>query len=216
MAEKAAPPPQMSQQMVMMLMFMMALFVLFIPEARAALGFAAGFLLEPVIGFDGQFPVLTIMLAGAIPLMISILLRHYMVDWLAMGRMTEVNRELGKQIREAMKTRNMAKMKKLQEVRMEVMREFMPVQMSQMKPTGITMLLFIMVFAWLSSVMYDPSIPERTFAVPWAFNASMVAATVLPHWLLLYSLLTLPLSLAIPRILKYISFRKKLQGMGEG
>jgi uncharacterized membrane protein (DUF106 family) len=213
MADKASP--QASQQMLMMLMFFIALFILFIPEARIGLGLAAGVVLEPTIGFDGRYPVLTILLAGTIPIVISTLLRHYMVDWVAAARMAAVNRALSKEMREAMAKKNMAKIKKLNEVRAEVMKEFLPVQMAQMKPTGLTMILFIIIFAWLSSFMYTDAVAP-TVAVPWAYNALLREATVLPHWLLLYSLLTLPLSMVLARVLKYITFSRRLAEMGEG
>lgn len=200
--------------MMMLLMFMMVMFILFIPEARAALGYAAGLVLEPIIGFNGRFPVVTIILAGTIPLVISILLRHFMVDWVAAGKMAEVNKALGKEMREAMAKRNQAKLQKLRERRAEVMKDFGPVMNAQMKPTVITMLLFITVFAWLSNFVYAGA--AATFAVPWDSNAFLAQATVLPHWILLYSALTLPLSLALPRVLKYFSFTRKLQEMGQG
>lgn len=214
MADKPAPP-QATQSMTMMFVMIMGMIILFVGEIREALGRGMGFLLEPVIGFGGQFPVITILLAGAVPLIISILLRHFMVDWLAMGRMTEVNRALGKEVREAMSKRNMARVKKLQEVRMEVMKEFMPVQMAQMKPTVITMFLFIAVFSWLSIFVYDPSI-SPSFAVPWSANVSLRDLTVFPHWTLLYFLISLPLSLVLPRILKYLTFSRKLREMETG
>ncbi len=215
MAEQPQARPQASQPMLMLLMFMMVMFILFIPEARAGLGYAAGIVLEPLIGFGGRLPVVTIILAGMIPLVISIVLRHFMVDWVAAGRMTEVNKAIGKQMRQALSQRNQAKMKKLQELRMEVMKEFGPVMNAQMRPTVITMLLFITVFAWLSNFVYNTPAPT-TFAVPWDPNAFLGQATVLPHWILLYSALTLPLSLALPRVLKYFSFTRKLQEMGQG
>lgn len=201
--------------MLMMLMLFMGMIILFIPNVRQALGAAMGFLLEPVIGFDGRYPVVTVLLAGAIPLTISIILRHFMVDWLAQGRMAVVNKALGKEIREAMSKRNMSKVKKLQEARVEVMKEFMPVQMAQMKPTMVTMFLFIAIFSWLSIFIYGPSVPPN-FAVPWSDGASLQAATVFPHWTLLYFLITLPLSLTLPRVLKYFSYSRKLEDLGEG
>ncbi len=210
MAQKPSPAPQASQSTLMMLVLFMGLIILFVGPVRQGLGTAMGFVLEPVIGFDGKYPVPTILLAGAIPLVISIFLRHLMVDWIAQGRMAEVNRSLGKEMREAMRSRNMAKVKKLQELRMEVMREFMPVQMAQMKPTMVTMFLFIAVFSWLS--IFIGSVPP-TVAVPWSTNASITGATVFPHWVLLYFLITLPLSLVLPRVLKYISFSRKLEEM---
>lgn len=214
MAERPAAPPQASQSTVMLLVLFMGMIILFVPGIRESLGTAMGILLEPAIGFGGHFPVATILLAGAIPLVISIVLRHYMVDWLTMGRMTEVNRALGKQVREAMSSRNMSKVKKLQETRLEVMREFMPAQMAQMRPTVVTMFLFIAIFSWLSIFVYGVNVAP-TVAVPWAFSADLRGATIFPHWTLLYFLITLPLSLVLPRILKFFTFRRRLQEMGE-
>ncbi len=214
MAQKPPPTPAASQSTLMMLVLFMGMIILFIPGIRMGLGTAVGFLLEPAIGFDGRFPVVTILLAGAIPLVISIILRHYMVDWITTGRMTEVNRALGKEIRQAMASRNMSKVKKLQEVRLEVMREFMPVQMAQMKPTIVTMFLFIAIFSWLSIFVYGATVPS-TVAVPWSYTASIRGVTVFPHWTLLYFLITLPLSLVLPRVLKYVTFSRQLTEMGE-
>lgn len=212
MAE-ARPSGAGGQSMTMLLMFMVILFILFIPQARQTLGFVAGFVLEPVIGFGGAYPVITVILAGAIPLTISILLRHVMVDWIAAGKMQEVNRALSKEMREAISKRNQAKLQKIQEVRTEVMKDFSSVMGAQMRPTVITMLLFITVFAWLST--FIAASPPATFATPWDLNAFLTEATVLPHWILLYSGLTLPLSLTLPRVLKYFSFTRKLEAMGE-
>lgn len=206
--------PQASQQMLMLLLFLGVMLIFFIPEARTGLGVAASFVLEPLIGFGGHFPVLSIFLAGAIPLVISVILRHFMVDWVAQARMAEINRALGKEIREAMQKRNTARMKKLNETRSEVMKEFLPLQMAQMKPTAITMFLFVVVFAWLST--FVGTLPSSTVAVPWALNAPLTAVTVLPHWILLYSVLTLPLSLVLSRVLKYFTFSHRLEASGEG
>lgn len=210
-AETPTGNPQASQQMLMLLLFLGVMMILFIEEARIALGVAAGLVLEPLIGFDGHFPVVTLFLAGAAPLVISVVLRHYMTDWTAQARMTEVNRALGKEIREAMAKRNMARMKKLNELRSEVMKDFQPIMMAQMKPTAFTMLLFIVVFSWLATYMGELAVP--TVAVPWAVNVNLNAATVLPHWILLYSTLTLPLSFVLSRVLKYLTFTQKLEGM---
>ena len=215
MAQPApAPPGGGSNQLLMMFMFIAMLFILFIPEARFGLGFVVGVVLEPVIGFGGQFLVVTIFLAGAIPLTISTLLRHRMTDWVTQGRMAATNRALGKEMRQAVSQRNQAKMKKLQEVRTEVMREFMPVQMAQFRTLPITMILFIAIFAWLS--FFITTITFATVSVPWEANASLGGGVgFFASWVLLYIVITMPISLVLSRVLKYVSFRRKLQAMGE-
>ena len=214
----AQPAPaasgQGSSQLLMMFMFVAMMFILFIPEARNGLGFVMGVMLEPVIGFEGQFLVVTIFLAGAVPLTISTLLRHRMTDWVSQGRMAATNKAIGKEMREAVAKRNQAKMKKLQETRAEVMREFMPVQMATFRTLPITMILFIAIFAWLS--FFIGTTPFPTVSVPWEANASLGAGVgFFASWVLLYITITMPISLVLSRILKYVSFRRKLVALGE-
>ncbi|MFQ6012341.1 MAG: DUF106 domain-containing protein [Thermoplasmata archaeon] len=215
MAQKPpAMPGQGSNQLLMMFMFIALLFILFIPEARLGLGFVMGLALEPLIGFGGQFLVVTIFLAGAIPLTISTLLRHRMTNWVAQGRMAAVNKALGKEMREAMAKRNQARMKKLQEVRAEVMREFMPVQMAQFRTLPLTMIIFIAIFAWLS--FFIAQAPFPTVSVPWEANAALGGGVgFFATWVLLYIVITMPLSLVLSRVLKYVTFNRKLAGRGE-
>ncbi|MEE8199036.1 MAG: EMC3/TMCO1 family protein [Thermoplasmata archaeon] len=209
----AAPRPG-SNQLLMMFMFVAMLFILFIPEARFGLGFVMGVILEPLIGFDSQFLVVTIFLAGAIPLTISTLLRHRMTDFATQGRMAATNKALGKEMREAAANRNQAKMKKLQETRSEVMREFMPVQMAQFRTLPITMILFIAIFAWLS--FFIASTPFPTASVPWDLNVFLGGGVgFFASWVLLYIAITMPISLVLSRVLKYVSFRRKLVALGE-
>jgi uncharacterized membrane protein (DUF106 family) len=215
MAQSApATPRQGSNQLLMMFMFIAMLFILFIPEARLGLGFVMGVILEPLIGFDHLYLVVTIFLAGAIPLTISTLLRHKMTDWTTQGRMAATNKALGKEMRQAVANRNQAKMKKLQETRTEVMREFMPVQMAQFRTLPITMILFIAIFAWLSFFITTTAFP--TVSVPWDANVSLGGGVgFFASWVLLYIVITMPISLVLSRVLKYISFRRKLVAMGE-
>lgn len=221
MAAPPTPAPrQGSQQLMMMFMFIALLFILFIPEARNALGLVVGLALTPLIGFGGQFLVATIFLAGAIPLTISAFLRHRMTDYLAQGRMAEVNKALGKEMREAVRKRNQAKLKKLQETRAQVMKEFLPVQMAQFRILPITMFLFFGVFAWLGFFIGGLGAPCPatcpTVTVPWAVNVSLGAGVgFFASWVLLYIVITMPLSLVLARILKYNKFRRDLANLGE-
>ncbi|MFQ5919587.1 MAG: DUF106 domain-containing protein [Thermoplasmata archaeon] len=209
-----AAPGQGSNQLLMVFMFIAMLLILFIEEARLGLGFLMGIILEPLIGFDHLYLVVTIFLAGAIPLTISTLLRHRMTDWTTQGRMAATNKALGKEMRQAVANRNQAKMKKLQETRTEVMREFMPVQMAQFRTLPITMILFIAIFAWLSFFIASTAFP--VVSIPWDVNASLGGGVgFFASWVLLYIVITMPISLVLSRVLKYVSFRRKLAAMGE-
>jgi len=69
-------------------------------------------------------------------------------------------------------------------------------------------------FAWLANFVYL-DLDSTIFSVPREFNASMQSSNVLPNWILLYSLLTLPFGQVLTRTLKYISFDRRLRKLDE-
>ena len=75
------PPAGASSQIIMMMMIFATMFVMFIPELRDGVGNVAGIVLEPIIGFDSNYPVLTVLLAGIGLVTFSSAVRHYFIDW---------------------------------------------------------------------------------------------------------------------------------------
>lgn len=193
----------------MMFMVLLTLFVLFDARLRTEFGNATGFLLFPLIGFDGHYPLLTILLAGLVTTLISVILRHYFTDWTQMAKNQKIMSAFSKERREAMMRRDMSKLKKLTEAQQALMKDTMKTSWSQMKPMAFTMLLFIVIFAWLSNFVYV-DISNTTFAAPWSFDAKLTDLNVMPNWILVYMLLGIPFGQILQRFLKYLSFRKKL------
>ncbi|UCE81396.1 MAG: hypothetical protein JSV94_02990, partial [Methanobacteriota archaeon] len=74
----------------------------------------------------------------------------------------------------------------------------------------VTMIVIIPIFAWLANFVYL-DISSVIFSVPWEFNASMKNSNILPNWVLLYSLVTLPFGQILQRVLKFFSFSRKLR-----
>lgn len=106
---------------------------------------------------------------------------------------------------------NQAKVEKLKEARAETLQESLSIQKSQLKTFGVTMFMIIIIFAWLVTFVGSGVINSR-FSVPWSYDADMRAvAWFIPHWVLLYAVLSSPLTLLLPRILKYYTFKKKLE-----
>jgi len=99
-----------------------------------------------------------------------------------------------------------------------MMAQSMKASQTQMKLMPVTMLVVIPIFAWLANFIYiDISTTSSlSFSVPWAFDANLKASNVLPNWIILYSLLTLPFGQVLTRILKYFSFRKRLRMLESG
>ncbi len=79
----------------------------------------------------------------------------------------------------------------------------------------VTMIVIIPIFAWLANFVYM-DLGSTMFSVPWEFNANMRNSNVLPNWVLLYSLVTLPFGQVLQRVLKVFSFRKRLKNLETG
>jgi len=91
----------------------------------------------------------------------------------------------------------------------------MQASQTQLKLMPITMLVIIPIFAWLANFVYL-DLESTLFSVPWALEANMRNSNVLPNWILLYSLLTLPFGQVLTRALKYFSFSKRLRSLEAG
>ncbi len=202
---------------LMIFLFLLAIVAIFDPTMGQTFGAYAGYVLFPVIGFGGRFPVITILLAGAMTTGISSILRDHYTDWVKMVRTQKTTAAWQKALREAMRKGNKAEISKLNKIREGFMKEQMDVQLNSMKPLAWTFFLFIVLFAWLSFFVGGTLAVAggQYFAVPWAFNVFVEYVPFLfPSWILLYSLLAIPIGQILTRVLKYVRFRKKLIAMG--
>jgi uncharacterized membrane protein (DUF106 family) len=197
-------------------MFFMTLFVVLSPDLRNSFGAAAAALFWPTIGFGAAYPVITILLAGCLTTTVSSIARHVFTDWV---KMTRVNKQIGairKAQMEALRHGNPTKVAKLKELQTSMQAETLEVQFAPMKSMAVTFLLFIVIFAWLGQFVYSDVFRAGTvyFAVPWQAQTDLRAGYVFPAWILLYSLLAIPLGQIVTRVLKFLSFRRRLAAMG--
>jgi uncharacterized membrane protein (DUF106 family) len=130
-----------------------------------------------------------------------------------MARNQKIMSAFNKERREAMMSQNMAKLKRLNEMSPEIMQKGMSQSMNQLKPMAFTMIIIIVIFSWLYSFVSDFAVDPK-YSVPWAFNTNMLSSTVLPNWVLVYALISIPFGQVVQRILKYFSFKKKLREKG--
>lgn len=155
MAEPAARKPSWSTPLLL-LSFALVFLVLFNPSLSAATGRWVGYALNPVIGFGGAYPVLTIFFASVLLVLGTTTIRHFLVDWTMMARTQEVMRKFQKEFSEARKSNNTYKMKRLTEAQPKVFELQAGLQKDQLKPMAFTMLLVIPLFAWLGTTLSHP------------------------------------------------------------
>ena len=202
--------PDMGNQLIMLMAFMVALFVLFNENIRQGLGNIVGLGLMPLVGFGGEYPVFTLVCTGLIMTFFSVTVRHLFIDWISMARNQRIFSAFQKEMREARAENNTFKLKKLTELQPQMTAQQMKATSSQFKLMPVTMIVIIPIFAWLANFVYL-DLSSTIFSVPWEFNANMKNSNVLPNWVLLYSLVTLPFGQVLQRMLKYFSFSRKLR-----
>lgn len=211
------PPvkPDMGNQLLMMFGMLIAMYVLFNQDIRQALGRYVGYGLEPIVGFGGDMPMVTLLLTGLVMSGFSITVRHFLIDWVGQARNQRAFAAFQKEMKEARTSNNTYKLKKLQELQPEMMAKNMKSTQSQFKIMPVTMIVIIPIFAWLANFVYI-GLGSTVFSVPWELNADMENSNLLPNWVLLYSLMTLPFGQVVQRGLKIFTFRRKLRALDSG
>ena len=220
-ATGAPPRPALSksslQRFVLIFLGMLAVFSFIDPGLSQGFAAVADAVLYPVIGFGGHFPAITILLAGMLTTSISSILRHYHMDWVKMARNQKVMAAFRKENMDTLRKGNQSKIAKMKKVQQDLMRENSETSLNSMKPMVYTFFLFIVLFVWLR-VFVDQTLNglgNMHIAVPWASQVYLEYVPFwLPSWILMYSLLAIPIGQVITRVLKYISFRRKLEAMG--
>ncbi len=209
-------PRQSVSRFILFFFLMLAIFAMFDQNISLAFGEAVGTVLNPLMGFGGRYPIVTLFLAGIFVTTLSTIARHFFTPWIRMARMNHTMGALRKEQMEALRKGNLSKVEKLRGRQREAMKEFQDIQTIQFKFMGYTMFFFIVFFTWLRLFM-DRILASQgnlLFAVPWSSSAYFLAAYLFPAWVLVYMLLGIPFGQVVQRVLKYITFRRKLQELG--
>jgi uncharacterized membrane protein (DUF106 family) len=96
-------PKSTTSRMLLIFVFIMAIFVMFDQDLRTALGKIVGYGLEPLWGFDGSFPVVSLFLTGAFMTFLSIVVRHFFTDYVKQARSQKIMSAFNKEMSAARK-----------------------------------------------------------------------------------------------------------------
>ncbi|MBN1390209.1 MAG: DUF106 domain-containing protein [Candidatus Thermoplasmatota archaeon] len=187
-----------------------------------------GLVLYPAIGFNGHFPVLTMLCAGFLTITISTVVRHFTMDWIDLAKKQRLMNEYNKAVRAATKAGNQSLVEKLQSENQDIMGMQSTMMMQQMKASIISMVIAILIFRWLYSFIW--SVPQATVTVPWNMQWPLTGSALgdvcgsicmnpsgsgIPYWIFVYIPITVPIGQAMMRGLKYFEFSSKLKKKGE-
>lgn len=195
--------------MILLMLFLLIIFFV-MPTFGPILGTYFGYILEPTIGFNGEFPVLTLFLAGLIVVTLSSLLTNFFTDWKAVGKAQEISRAFHRELSKARREGNTSKINKLMKMQPEIMK--MTTQTGMMKPMVFLIIFIWPIFMWLRSFLSDLS--YYYFTVPWANQVSLFSRPFLwQAWLWLYLIFSMLLGALIRQGLKLISWSEWWQNI---
>ncbi len=208
----AQPPGAALSRFVTIFIVMLAVVILLDAQLRDALGRIIGYGLMPLIGFNYAYPVITLFLAGMLMSALTIIVRHFFTNYVEQAESQRIVSAFNKELRTARLENNTFKMKKLMEQQSKIMQRSMKSSTTQLKLMPVTMVIVVPIFAWIAVFMANA--PSAIVSVPWAYNVDLNAYTVLPNWVLIYSLASLPFGQVVARLLRWADFRKRLAKIG--
>jgi uncharacterized membrane protein (DUF106 family) len=209
MDETPTPQAFPIQRFIIITLGMLVILMFIDPTLRETLSILAAGMLDPLIGFGGTSPVVTLFLAALVTSLVSTASRHYFMDWVDMARFQKVNSAIQKEWMAAVRAGHTNKAKKIQEQRQAMAGDTFVNLKSQMKSMAITFFVILIMFSWMATFVAEKA-ASPMFSVPWSYSVNFGASTLLPHWILLYGLFSYPFGMLLTRIFKYFSFSKTL------
>jgi uncharacterized membrane protein (DUF106 family) len=169
---------------------------MFLMDFRNAVASAVDLIISPI---TSTMPFYIVVLAiAAIVTVFSTFIQKYTMDWELMRHVTEKNRALQKEMREAQLAGNKAKLKKLQDDQLAGMQEQTALTKMQFKPMGFLAIISVPLFIW--AYWYLSLNPSLTMVFPFTGTVTLISGGffIFPWWIL-WSLLC---SLAIGQIIR--------------
>jgi uncharacterized membrane protein (DUF106 family) len=208
-----ANPPQKSQ-MLFMLLALGLMMTLFIPGVRKFVGDTVGIVFEPLIGFNGQYIVITLMIAGMLMIGLSSIIRSLMMDNLTQARNQKEMSAFNTELRKARMENNLYKIKKLTEMQPAMMSKSMESSMKMMKTMPITMLIIMPIISWVWIYIEKLHVQDVNLVlvdVPWATDVLLTESLLIPVGILLYMLVTIPFGQIVTRTIRWFQYKKRLE-----
>ena len=190
--------------MLMLLMFVM-IFIFGDPNIRSMIALSLNSVFYPIIGFDGNYPLLTVLLAGILVVFLSSFFTNLFTDWKAMGKAQDASRAFQKEINKARKEGNTNRVKKLMKMQPQIMKMTTESSSKMMKPMLFLFIFIAPIFIWI--IHFLGNLEYYFFTVPWTTGVSLFDKVILmSNWFLVYLLISMVLGQLIRQGLKWISW----------
>ena len=162
-----------------------------------------------LIGFNSNYLLATMLLAGAIEMLITALAYNYTTDWIKAAKVQKWSSAFRKVQMEAIRSGKKDRIAALRPHQERLTRLSSEVTIAQFKGMAITYFLLILIYTWVGLVIAHANTVQQTVSL----GGSMIDlySTLwgpIPYWFLIFSLYTVPFSLVFRRVLKHIWLRR--------
>jgi uncharacterized membrane protein (DUF106 family) len=197
---------------IMMMVMMIGIFIMFNPGLREAIATGLDVVFNPIFGFGGKYPALTLLFTSIFMVFCSTLIRHIMTDWIAIARAQKIMTAIQKEKSDAMLKGDTLRLKKIEELNPEMSRHQMVLMSSNFKPLVFTMIFFIIVFPWLWAV-YIGRLDYPFLSLPGIDKWNLLEGLCggFQSWILVYMVISFPIGFLIQNGLKFVSFSYKIK-----
>jgi uncharacterized membrane protein (DUF106 family) len=165
------------------------------------------------IDFGGQWPVFTLIISGIIMITLSTVIRGFLSDPIEQAKVQQEQSGFNAELRQARIENNLFKLKKLQEQQPQMMGKSMKMSTDQMKIMPVTMVIILPVYAWVYyfiSHTVDPA--DLYINMPWGIlNLANSVMGFMPYWIVIYTMISLPIGQLENRFVKYYLLKKRLK-----
>lgn len=190
--------------MMMVLMFIM-IFVLGNQDITNLIAVTLNTVFYPIIGFNGNYPVQTIILSGTMVVTLSSFFNNLFADWTKIGEMQEISKAFQKEVTSARKSGDTDRVNKLMKMQPEIMGKQMEAQSGMMKPMLFLFIFIIPIFTWLKFFLGGLSYYQIT--IPWGEGISLFYKPFLMQvWLWLYMIFSMVFGQVLRGVFKWISW----------
>jgi uncharacterized membrane protein (DUF106 family) len=211
-ARPRPPPPQFKfSTFLYVFLGLLGLWMLIDTSARNGVGLALGVSptasgpLYYAIGFSSNYLLLTMALAGAIEMLITAVAYNFTTDWVKSARVQKWSQAFRKVQMEAIRSGKKDRIAALKPHQERLTRLSSEVSIAQFKGMAITYFLLILIYTWVGLVISHANAVQQSIQLGGAsidLMGHVLSGLPIPWWFLIFSLYTIPFSMAFRRILK--------------
>ncbi|MCI4366049.1 MAG: EMC3/TMCO1 family protein, partial [Thermoplasmata archaeon] len=158
-----------------------------------------------LIGFNSQYLLATMALAGALEMAITSLAYNYTTDWTKAARVQKWSAAFRKVQMEAVRSGKKDRIAALKPFQEKITRLSSEVTIAQFKGMAITYFLLILIYTWVGLVIFHATAAQQTVSLG-GTQVNLYTyhiAGYFPLWFLIFSLYTVPASMVFRRVLKH-------------